>query len=500
MMKKFFLTVCSCFFLFALWGNESGVTGGVWYISFPENSGKIMPSEAAFRFNPDGRAEMVYSEKMAKEMQKMRVMYKKQHGEDFPQPEFTWNLKNGKLHIRMTMPGMKNERMEVFVPGIHPQVMFPENRQFFVVLARKGAELPSALAKQFLQEVQEANRDKFADDLKLPENVKLAEPEKEISGGFFDDSRHWKNVPGKLFQHAVLSAINNGARLADDAKCDIPSLARLLATEKSKAVLLQYLACHQQWRLYPEIDGSLHAVRYFCDSDGEIVPRLHQYYSWSMPTDGNGKPRGDSSLRFQFRFDIGFGGKAWNRSAMYPRDKTEREGNNWHTRFWCGSALVDIYDESLFPGRQMTAAALDFSEKEFALLLANLSDWKKLLPVKSSRMGTPDLVLRDGMQGGIYEAFLWCNPGEKGVVYLKAFEITKGTPLSVGRLKNATVNVSGWSGNPEEQFCSGMHFTIFEGEWNQFYGARFEVWFKPDKGGAERKLFEKNYKIQGWTR
>jgi hypothetical protein len=82
MMKKFFLTLCSCFFLFALWGNESGVTGGVWYISFPENSGKIMPSEAAFRFNPDGRAEMVYSEKMAKEMQKMRVMYKKQHGKE----------------------------------------------------------------------------------------------------------------------------------------------------------------------------------------------------------------------------------------------------------------------------------------------------------------------------------------------------------------------------------------------------------------------------------
>ena len=45
-----------------------------------------------------------------------------------------------------------------------------------------------------------------------------------------------------------------------------------------------------------------------------------------------------------------------------------------------------------------------------------------------------------------------------------------------------------------------MHFTIYEGRWGQYYGARFEIWFQSDSGGPERKLFEKNYKIQGWER
>jgi hypothetical protein len=40
--------------------------------------------------------------------------------------------------------------------------------------------------------------------------------------------------------------------------------------------------------------------------------------------------------------------------------------------------------------------------------------------------------------------------------------------------------------------------TIYEGDWGKPYAARFEVWFKPDNGGNEQKLFQKNYKIEGW--
>ena len=83
---------------------------------------------------------------------------------------------------------------------------------------------------------------------------------------------------------------------------------------------------------------------------------------------------------------------------------------------------------------------------------------------------------------------------------MKAFEITKGTPLSAERLKMNSNCIPGWSGDPHEQFFSAMHFTIYEGRWGQYYGARFEIWFQPDSGGPERKLFEKNYKIQGWER
>ena len=70
-------------------------------------------------------------------------------------------------------------------------------------------------------------------------------------------------------------------------------------------------------------------------------------------------------------------------------------------------------------------------------------------PADSFRRGGPDLILRNSIQGGIYEAAVWCNPGEKGMIYLKAFEITKGTPLSVERLKMSSNCIPGWSDDPQ---------------------------------------------------
>ena len=59
----------------------------------------------------------------------------------------------------------------------------------------------------------------------------------------------------------------------------------------------------------------------------------------------------------------------------------------------------------------MTAAALLEIEKEFSALLTNKKNWRKLLPADSCRKEKSDLILRDSIQGGIYEAILWCNPG-----------------------------------------------------------------------------------------
>lgn len=499
-MKKILLLIGVISFV-SLMGKGPTLTEGLWYWSILEKDGTIRAADAAYRFKPDGSAELIYSERAVRQEAEMRAEFKKRTGKELPRAKltFTWSVKNNRLHINMfaTMDAVTKKSETIMVIGDDEGIMFPENKQVFVVLARKGAKLSPVRAKQFLKEVGEANRDRFADNLKLPENVELAEP-----GGYRHPGErpHWKDAPANSFQQIVVSAINRGKKLADNAKCDIPSLRKLLATEGNKALLLQYLACNAQWRLYPENDGSLHAVRYFCDPEGQIVPSLHQYYSYFLSRGADGKPEENSALMFQFRFDIGFGGKAWNRSIMYPREKTMRSGNRWSSRFMCGTALVDIFDESLFPGRQMTEAALTYVENEFAALEKNPRNWRELLPPGSVRKGKADLVLRNSIQGGIYEALLWCNPGEKGIVYLKAFEITKGTQLSAARLKRATGNVSGWSGDPEEQFCTGMYFTIYEGEWNQFYGARFEVWFKPENGGAERKLFEKNYRIQGWQR
>ena len=114
--------------------------------------------------------------------------------------------------------------------------------------------------------------------------------------------------------------------------------------------------------------------------------------------------------------------------------------------------------------------------------------------------------------GVAYKADIWCNPGEAGSIYLKGFEITHETflkrsyvyynekkgDLDIENLKERSMIQAQYSKNPEELFCNTTKaFCIPEGEPGQFYGARFEVWFIPDSGEPERKLFEKNFKIQG---
>lgn len=37
-------------------------------------------------------------------------------------------------------------------------------------------------------------------------------------------------------------------------------------------------------------------------------------------------------------------------------------------------------------------------------------------------------------------------------------------------------------------------------DWGKPYAARFEVWFKPDSGKAERRLAERIFRIEGWQR
>lgn len=111
-----------------------------------------------------------------------------------------------------------------------------------------------------------------------------------------------------------------------------------------------------------------------------------------------------------------------------------------------------------------------------------------------------DLQLYNSFQPGLYEFDFWTSKIESGTIYLKAFEITQEYALSSERLpERSSVKVY----NPTDRikkFGTTSHFTIYEGDWGQPYAARFEVWFKPDNGGQERKLFNKNYKIEGWMR
>lgn len=109
-----------------------------------------------------------------------------------------------------------------------------------------------------------------------------------------------------------------------------------------------------------------------------------------------------------------------------------------------------------------------------------------------------DFELYNGMQPGIYEYDVWLPKIDSGTVYLKMYEVTQNYRLSKHDVKETEVRV----GNTTDsllRFGTKDDFMISEGDWGEPYAARFEIWYRPDHG-KERKLLQKNYKLEGWQR
>lgn len=129
-----------------------------------------------------------------------------------------------------------------------------------------------------------------------------------------------------------------------------------------------------------------------------------------------------------------------------------------------------------------------------------LNDDKRPDSVLALTKSATDFQLYNSFQPGLYQFDFWTGKIEDGTIYLKAFEITQEYALSSSRLPKTTAVKIYNTTDRIVRFGTTSHFTIYEGDWGKPYAARFEVWFKPDSGGAERKLFVKNYKIEGWQR
>lgn len=135
------------------------------------------------------------------------------------------------------------------------------------------------------------------------------------------------------------------------------------------------------------------------------------------------------------------------------------------------------------------------------LLAEPVPDMYSFAPTDSVKMFTgkvPDLILYDGQQPGYYSYEYYTTNHLDGRIYLKAFEISYDDDLSPDNmLKNTMTGITGSSGDTTK-VSSGKEFKIYEGDWGKYYAARFEVWFIADDSTEERKIFEKNFKIQGW--
>jgi hypothetical protein len=149
----------------------------------------------------------------------------------------------------------------------------------------------------------------------------------------------------------------------------------------------------------------------------------------------------------------------------------------------------------------------DFFAKDLEIP-KNIKFEKPINPNKSPTSGSHKITdkketffLYEGFQPGMYQYEIFLNKIEKGTVYLKIYEITKNQILSeIYVTENSKIQVYN-STNELKRHLLKDNFTVYEGNWDEFYGSKIEVWFQPDdKKQKERKLLSKNYIIQGWQR
>jgi hypothetical protein len=97
-----------------------------------------------------------------------------------------------------------------------------------------------------------------------------------------------------------------------------------------------------------------------------------------------------------------------------------------------------------------------------------------------------------------YDFYMWHKPTQKGKIYIRAIELTQNIKLSETELENKTTNKIYELSN-EYELYKGQS-VIYEGTFDKFYPVKFEMWFKSNETGKEKKLAERKYLIDGWDR
>ena len=109
------------------------------------------------------------------------------------------------------------------------------------------------------------------------------------------------------------------------------------------------------------------------------------------------------------------------------------------------------------------------------------------------------LQIQNDFQGGMYLYDFYYGALPAGEIYLKCYEVTENLPLSEERILEAS-KVSIEHSTSFKQLVSKQKFTIYEGEWGDYYAARIEVWHRDADTQQEQKLCEKVYRVEGWMR
>lgn len=360
------------------------------------------------------------------------------------------------------------------------------------------------MAGAFVNALFGESEDHFADNLTIPAGIEISEPLDEDAS----TSSPVSDPTGAAWLARISQKKPNPPGVTSIVP-SVPSLHEFSGPNRDR--LIQHLSASAAWKVFRE-RGRLFATRRQVIG-GAWQWTLNGYYS-SFALGSNE----DDKSPFSLRVTLGLDGEPWAKGdntvaaesgskpiTLVGRPRDGGIGDNSHLVINGGGAFLEIAEERPGPERVVTPLIIADVERELrAVLDSEVSKRgaldRSLLPEGSTRSGSAEIVLLNGMQPGIYRVVAWANPGSAGTVFLKAFEISKGTRLSEERLHESSNARIGWSNDPNELFRYGSEVTIYEGDWEKPYAARFELWFQPDDGSAERELVQRNFKIEGWMR
>ena len=165
---------------------------------------------------------------------------------------------------------------------------------------------------------------------------------------------------------------------------------------------------------------------------------------------------------------------------------------------------VEIFEQSLDHKRPFTKAMIAELAEELssvhqdraAILQTGVMPEAKWYPVPLPEAS--GIAVKDGMQPGIYLIEAAVSPKSAGKAYLKVFNTKTGERLSEERLTPRSMRHIGHSKEAGKFFRYTSEVTVYEGDWDHQYEARFELWHEPDNGDPNEKLAETARLINGW--
>ena len=382
----------------------------------------------------------------------------------------------------------------------------------FVSIMGPASEHWLSYGWRLIEPPDDASASEFVIGLSMPREAQVATPGKHGNLGGFEASED--ALPEDAYGAAIVTAVDDPLESHGRVICDFASLERLKAERED--LLMRYLATHPGWHVAPEFPVSYYPGRWdnraYCamrrfKRGGRWLSADNDSYSGRLRADDF-----DHAYKYCVRAGIVF-------SGTMESDVQCRSGETADVRmeadscsvgescalFAQGKGLSFCVEEEAegYTAPRTLQKAFDLAEREFARL-ASVKDWQEalsLLPSDAIRRGEPTIELFTNddcvLFGSHYNYLARVNPGERGEVYLKVFEVTRGQRLSAERISVCTREAVGWSDDPQETFTCSSWFVLYEGDGKTPYLARLELWFVPANGGPERKLIERKFKVTG---